>query len=48
MGLFVFLFTGTATDDIVNGLEKYKHGDFYLADDEGRLRQPVALVSYIL
>lgn len=35
---------GTATDDIEGALNVFSHGESYIADSAGRLRQTIALV----
>ncbi|XP_057309816.1 50S ribosomal protein L1-like isoform X1 [Hydractinia symbiolongicarpus] len=37
---------GTATDDILTALETFSHGETYMADNEGRIRQTVAKTNF--
>lgn len=46
--LFLFIIKGTATDDIVGAMEKFSHGESYIADNSGSMRQTIALVSMFI
>lgn len=37
---------GTATDDIAENVKKYRGGETYIADNNGNIRQTLALVDF--